>query len=69
MFEGEDMRLVVEKNKECKIDYEFREYPLMSPKIKDLLVGMLRKEPSKRYTVEQLMEHGFFSEERKLFKS
>lgn len=43
VFEGEDMRLVVEKNKLCEIDYEFRNYPMVSPLIKDLLRGMLIK--------------------------
>lgn len=37
------MRLVVEKNKMCEIDYEFKNYPMVSPLIKDLLRGMLMK--------------------------
>lgn len=46
VFEGKDVREVVEKNKLCEIDYEFKQYPFVSPLIKDLLKGMLAKTPS-----------------------
>ncbi len=64
VFESGDIRIVVEKNKLCNIDYEFTNYPLMAPETKDLLKGMLLKDPQKRYTVEELMDHRFFVEEK-----
>ncbi len=67
VFEGEDVRIVVEKNKLCNIDYDFTNYPLMAPEPKDLLKGMLLKDPSKRYTIDELMDHAFFVQEKEFF--
>lgn len=48
LFEGNDEREVVKKNKDCEIDYEFKNDPKFTDQIRDLLRKMLQKDPKSR---------------------
>ena len=62
LFEGNSARAISHENKRCLIDYEFRRHPAITPEIRSLLVGMLRKDPESRLSAQEVVSHVFFQE-------
>ena len=61
MFDGNDEREVIKKNRECEIDFNFPNQNRLTEEIKDLLMKMLQKDPNLRPSAEVLLTHSFFS--------
>ena len=60
-FDGKSFKEILQKNKQCKIDYK-------NPKLKknkaalDLLVQMLETDPEKRISAKQALQHKYFAD-------
>ncbi len=62
MFEGNSTRAISQENMRCNIDYEFKRHPAITPAIRSLLAGMLKKEPEDRLSAEEVVGHAFFED-------
>lgn len=60
VFEGNSSRVISAENMKCNIDYEFKRHPAITPEIRSLLVGMLRRSPESRLSAQEVVDHVFF---------
>ena len=56
------------KNKECKIDFKVKKYEEIAGDGIDLLSRLLEKNPEKRITAAEALNHPFLSKDRPIFK-
>lgn len=61
VFPGKKFNEVLKKNKICEIDLEKKEYDNLSMSAKDLLRRMLEKEPLKRISAVEALQHPYFT--------
>ena len=48
--------------KETKLKFDEKDWMLISENLKDLLTGMLEKDPAKRLTIDAVLQHPWFLE-------
>jgi calcium/calmodulin-dependent protein kinase I len=56
-FYGESEKELIKANKKAHIDFPDSEWSKISPEAKNLVVQMLKKDPSERITAEEAVEH------------
>lgn len=57
-FDGKSFREILQKNKKCQINFNHKSLDQKSPAV-DLLKKMLEKDPKKRISAEEALEHPF----------
>ncbi|KAL4491406.1 hypothetical protein ABPG72_008062 [Tetrahymena utriculariae] len=60
VFYGKKFNEVLLKNKECKIDFNQKIYENTSERTMNFMKGLLEKDPNKRLSAEQALNHEFF---------
>lgn len=59
---------ILNKNKECKIDFKSKKYDAIASDGIDLLSKLLEKNPEKRITPAEALNHPFLVKDRPIFK-
>ena len=67
-FPGKSRNTILNKNKECKIDYKSKKYEEVAGDGIDLLGKLLEKHPEKRITAAEALNHPFLIKDRPIFK-
>lgn len=60
IFRGASSREVSQLNNRGEIDLGFARHPALTEDIRSLLAGMLRREPEKRFSAQEVVSHPFF---------
>jgi len=61
-FEGKSFQEILNKNKQCKIDFSHKALKRVSTSAFDLLKKMLETDPTKRPSAVDCLAHDFFIE-------
>ena len=56
------------KNKDCKLDFKTKKYESIASDGMDLLQRMLEKNPEKRISAKEALEHPFLTKDKPIFK-
>lgn len=67
-FAGRSRNTILNKNKECRLDYKGKKYETIATDGLDLLAKMLEKSPDKRITPTEALSHPFLTMDRPIFK-
>ena len=67
-FPARSRQSILNKNKECRIDYKAKKYEGIASDGIDLLSKMLEKSPEKRITASEALRHPFLTMDRAIFK-
>lgn len=67
-FPGKSRNTILNKNKECKIDFKGKKYEEIAGDGIDLLSKLLEKSPERRITAKEALSHPFLIKDRPVFK-
>lgn len=67
-FPGKSRNTILNKNKECKLDYKSKKYEEIAGDGIDLLSKLLERQPEKRITAAEALNHPFLIKDRPIFK-
>lgn len=67
-FPGKSRNTILNKNKECRLDFKSKKYEAINPDGIDLLSKMLQKSPERRITATEALHHNFLTMDRPIFK-
>ena len=60
LFRGDNINEILEKNKDCILDFPQKYWDQISPQAKDLVQGMLKQNPEERLNAAQALKHEWF---------
>jgi serine/threonine protein kinase len=63
VFRGYNVNEILLKNKKCEVEYPPKYWDKISMKAKDLVMRMLERDPSKRITASEALEHEWFKQD------
>lgn len=67
-FPGKSRNTILNKNKECKLDYKAKKYEEIAGDGIDLMSKLLERQPEKRITAAEALNHPFLIKDRPIFK-
>jgi serine/threonine protein kinase len=60
LFKGSDFNEIMKNNKKCDLERATRKMYNLSPKARDLVLGMLELDYDKRLTAAEVLQHEWF---------
>jgi len=61
VFSGKNYKEILNKNTECIVPYPPQYWAKLSPEARDLAQGMLQKDPQRRLSAVEALQHPWFS--------
>lgn len=61
LFNGKKLEEVIELNNKCEIDEDAPQFKIIHKNARNLLLGMLKKDPEERLGIQQVISHPFFT--------
>ena len=62
LFRGENINAILEKNKNCDLDFKCKAWDSLSGEAKNLCKGLLEKDPKDRLTAAKALNHRWFKD-------
>ena len=67
-FPGKSRNTILNKNKECKLDFKSKKYECVASDGIDLLSRLMEREVKKRITAKEALEHPFLTKDKPVYK-
>lgn len=62
LFRGDNINAILEKNRNCELDFKCRAWESLSEEAQSLCKGLLEKDPDQRLTAAQALKHPWFQD-------